>query len=29
MVCSEEMPEMARRGWGQGLDQLAEVLADA
>ncbi len=25
LVCSEEMPELARRGWNQALDQLAEV----
>ncbi len=29
MVCSDEMPEMARSGWTQGLEQLAAVLASA
>ena len=29
MVCSDEMPEMARSGCDQGLEQLAAVLASA
>jgi uncharacterized protein YndB with AHSA1/START domain len=27
MTCSDEMPDLARRGWTQALDQVAEVLA--
>ena len=29
IMCSDEMPEMARRGWTQCLDQIAELLASA
>jgi uncharacterized protein YndB with AHSA1/START domain len=29
MMCSDEMPEMARRGWTQCLEQIAELLAAA
>jgi uncharacterized protein YndB with AHSA1/START domain len=28
LTCSDEMPELARRGWTQALDQLADVVAE-